>query len=43
MTPRAVFDCMVFVQALANADGPAAACLELWRVTRIAVRNCLNT
>ncbi|MFI5454837.1 MAG: putative toxin-antitoxin system toxin component, PIN family [Isosphaerales bacterium] len=29
MTPRAVFDCMVFVQALANDKGPAYACLQL--------------
>lgn len=27
--PTAVFDCMVFVQAVANARGPAAACWEL--------------
>ena len=31
MTPAAVFDCMVFVQALANAKGPACACYELVR------------
>ncbi len=29
--PRAVFDCMVFVQALANDKGPSFACLELAR------------
>jgi putative PIN family toxin of toxin-antitoxin system len=27
--PRAVFDCMVFLQAAANSTGPAAACLRL--------------
>ena len=26
VTPAAVFDCMVFVQALANVKGPACAC-----------------
>ena len=31
MTPGAVFDCMVFVQALASAKGPACACYELVR------------
>ena len=31
MTVAAVFDCMVFVQALANARGPACACYELVR------------
>lgn len=31
MTPRAVFDCMVFVQALASAQGPAWACYQLVR------------
>lgn len=31
MTPTAVFDCMVFVQALANTKGPAHACYELVR------------
>jgi len=29
--PRAVFDCMVFVQALASDSGPAFACLQLVR------------
>ena len=29
--PAAVFDCMVFVQAVANAKGPACACYELVR------------
>ena len=29
--PAAVFDCMVFVQSLANAKGPACACYELVR------------
>ena len=28
MTPRAVFDCMVFLQAAARPDGPAGACLR---------------
>lgn len=27
MTPRVVFDCMVFVQAAARPNGPAAACV----------------
>ncbi len=31
MNPRAVFDCMVFVQALASDRGPARACFELVR------------
>jgi hypothetical protein len=31
VTPGAVFDCMVFVQALASAKGPACACYELVR------------
>src|SRR5262249_51351817 len=35
MTPTAVFDCMVFVQALANAKGPACACDELVRSGRL--------
>lgn len=35
MTPRAVFDCMVFVQAMANAKGPACACYELVRDGRL--------
>jgi uncharacterized protein len=35
MTPGAVFDCMVFVQALANAKGPACACYELVRSGRL--------
>ncbi len=33
--PAAVFDCMVFVQALANAKGPACACYELVRGARV--------
>ena len=33
--PRVVFDCMVFVQALANAKGPAFACLELSRIGKL--------
>ena len=35
MTPAAVFDCMVFVQALANVNGPAYACYELVRSGRL--------
>jgi putative PIN family toxin of toxin-antitoxin system len=35
MTPAAVFDCMVFAQALANAKGPACACYELVRGGRL--------
>ena len=35
--PAAVFDCMVFVQALANAKGPACACYELVRGGRLAL------
>lgn len=35
MIPAAVFDCMVFVQALANAKGPACACYELVRGGRL--------
>ncbi len=31
MIPGAVFDCMVFVQALANDRGPAFVCFELAR------------
>ena len=31
MMSAAVFDCMVFVQALANANGPACACYEFVR------------
>jgi hypothetical protein len=29
MTPRAVFDCMVFLQGAGRPAGPAAACLRL--------------
>jgi len=29
MTPRAVYDCMVFLQGAARPAGPAAACLRL--------------
>ena len=29
MTPRAVFDCMIFLQAAVRETGPAAACLRL--------------
>jgi hypothetical protein len=35
MMPTAVFDCMVFVQALANAKGPACACYDLVRGGRL--------
>jgi putative PIN family toxin of toxin-antitoxin system len=37
VTPRAVFDCMVFVQTIANAKGPAAACYELARVGKVVL------
>jgi uncharacterized protein len=37
MMPVAVFDCMVFVQALANAKGPACACYELVRSDRLSL------
>jgi uncharacterized protein len=37
MTPVAVFDCMVFVQALANKKGPAYACYELVRSDRLVL------
>ena len=37
MTPVAVFDCMVFVQALANKKGPACACYDLVRSGRLAL------
>jgi predicted nucleic acid-binding protein len=29
MTPRAVFDCVIYLQAAVRATGPAAACLRL--------------
>lgn len=35
MTPRAVFDCMVLLQAAARATGPAAACLRAARAGRL--------
>ena len=35
MTPGAVFDCMVFIQALSNAKGPACACYDLVRGGRL--------
>jgi uncharacterized protein len=35
--PSAVFDCMVFVQALANEKGPACACYELVRSGRLVL------
>ena len=35
MTPRAVFDCMVLLQAAARATGPAAACLRAVRAGRL--------
>jgi uncharacterized protein len=37
VTPAAVFDCIVFVQALANAKGPACACYELIRSGRLVL------
>jgi putative PIN family toxin of toxin-antitoxin system len=37
VTPGVVFDCMVFVQALANAKGPACACYELVRSGKLAL------
>jgi putative PIN family toxin of toxin-antitoxin system len=37
VTPRAVFDCMVFVQALANDRGPSFACLQLARDGHVAL------
>ncbi len=40
MTPRVVYDCMVFVQALANDAGPAAACFALAREGRVEL--CLS-
>jgi putative PIN family toxin of toxin-antitoxin system len=35
--PRAVFDCMVFVQALANDRGPSFACLQLARDGQVSL------
>ncbi len=35
MSDLAVFDCMVFLQAAARTEGPAAACLELVRRGKI--------
>ncbi len=35
MRDRAVLDCMVFLQAAARTEGPAAACLELVRRGKI--------
>jgi putative PIN family toxin of toxin-antitoxin system len=40
MTPRAVFDCMMFVQALASDTGPAAACFLLAAEGRLEL--CLS-
>jgi putative PIN family toxin of toxin-antitoxin system len=40
MTPRVVFDCMVFLQAGARDSGPAAACLRL--VEQGQVELCLS-
>lgn len=37
MTPRVVFDCIVFLQAAARATGPAAACLAAVRDGRVAL------
>ena len=39
-TPRAVFDCMVFLQGAARRDSPAGACLVL--AERKAVELCLS-
>ena len=41
MSSRAVFDCMVFLQAAARKDGPAAACLQLARDRRLQLFVCL--
>lgn len=38
--PRAVFDCVIFVQAMARRAGPAGACWELARAGRVTV--CLS-
>lgn len=35
--PRAVFDCMVYLQAAARPDGPARACLGLVQTGRAAL------
>ncbi|HEV3263398.1 MAG TPA: putative toxin-antitoxin system toxin component, PIN family [Gemmataceae bacterium] len=40
MTARAVFDCMVFLQAATRATGPAAACFRL--VDAGAVELCVS-
>jgi putative PIN family toxin of toxin-antitoxin system len=43
--PRAVFDCMTYLQATARPDGPAAACLRLLdsgSITLIVSRDVLN-
>ena len=37
MTPRAVFDCMVFLQGAGRPAGPAAACLRLVDQGRITL------
>jgi putative PIN family toxin of toxin-antitoxin system len=37
VTPGVVFDCMVFVQALANDRGPAHACYELVRAGKLTL------
>lgn len=40
MSFRAVFDCMIFVQAANNANGPAMACFD--RLTERGARLCLS-
>jgi putative PIN family toxin of toxin-antitoxin system len=37
MSPRAVFDCMVFLQAVTNERGPAFACLRLVEEGRLSL------
>jgi len=36
-TPRAVFDCNIFLQALIAEEGPAAACIELVDAGRVTL------
>ncbi len=37
MTPRVVFDCMVFLQAITSEHGPAFACLRLVEEDRLVL------
>ena len=37
MTPRAVFDCMVYLQGAGSPNGPSAACLELASTGRLTL------